>query len=87
MTVTMALRQNQSTDLSWDQVDSNFSQLAEFVNSDTSGTMTLEGPFVAGTGFTPGVTTTFNLSMSYGTPANIRFQFDGLIQGPDQYII
>ena len=33
MTVTVALRENQSTDLTWGQIDGNFSALASAVNS------------------------------------------------------
>jgi len=52
-----------------------------------AGNMTLEGPFLSGSGFTPGVTTTLTLSKSYGSAANVQVHFDGLYQGPDQYAI
>jgi hypothetical protein len=50
-----------------------------------AGNLTSEGPFVAGTGFTPGVTTSLVLSQAYGIPANVQVHFDGVYQGPDQY--
>lgn len=52
-----------------------------------AGNLTSEGPFVAGTNFTPGVTTTLTLSQSYGAPANVQVHFDGIYQGPDQYTL
>lgn len=50
-----------------------------------AGNLTSEGPFVAGTNFTPGVTTSLTLSKAYGTPANVSVHFDGTYQGTDQY--
>jgi hypothetical protein len=50
-----------------------------------AGNLTPEGPFVSGVDFTPNVTTTLTLSQSYGTVANVRVQFDGVLQGFDQY--
>lgn len=50
-----------------------------------AGNLTSEGPFVAGTNFTPGTTTSLTLSQAYGTVANVQVHFDGTFQGPDQY--
>lgn len=50
-----------------------------------AGNLISEGPFVAGTNFTPGVTTTLTLSQAYGTPANVSVHFDTNYQGTDQY--
>lgn len=50
-----------------------------------AGNLTSEGPFVAGTNFTPGVTTSLTLSQAYGSPANVVVHFDGTYQGTDQY--
>lgn len=50
-----------------------------------AGSLTSEGPFVAGVNFTPGVTTTLTLSKAYGSPANVSVHFDGTYQGTDQY--
>jgi len=50
-----------------------------------AGNMTSEGPFIAGTNFTPGTTTTLTLSQAYGSAANIQVHFDGVYQGTDQY--
>lgn len=50
-----------------------------------AGNLTSEGPFVAGTNFTPGVTTTLTLTQSYGSPSNVQVHFDGTYQGTDQY--
>lgn len=52
-----------------------------------AGTMTAEGPFVAGVNFTGGTTTTLTLSQAYGSAANVDVHFDGTYQGPDQYSI
>lgn len=50
-----------------------------------AGNLTSEGPFVSGTNFTPGVTTSLTLSQAYGTVANVQVHFDGVYQGTDQY--
>ncbi|CAJ0778713.1 hypothetical protein LMG7141_00790 [Ralstonia condita] len=52
-----------------------------------AGSLTSEGPFVAGTNFTPGVTTSLTLSQAYGSAANVAVHFDGLYQGTDQYTL
>lgn len=52
-----------------------------------AGNLTSEGPFVAGTNFTPGVTTTLTLSQAYGTVTNVAVHFDAAYQGPDQYTL
>ena len=52
-----------------------------------AGNLTLEGPFVAGTNFTPGVTTALILSKAYGTTTNVSVHFDGTWQAPDQYTL
>ncbi|WP_286882084.1 MULTISPECIES: hypothetical protein [unclassified Cupriavidus] len=52
-----------------------------------AGNLISEGPFVAGTNFTPGTTTTLTLSQSYGTAANVQVHFDGTYQGTDQYTL
>ncbi|CAJ0802953.1 hypothetical protein LMG18090_04365 [Ralstonia mannitolilytica] len=52
-----------------------------------AGNLTSEGPFVAGTNFTPGVTTSLTLSQAYGSAANVAVHFDGLYQGTDQYTL
>lgn len=54
-----------------------------------AGILTNEGPFVAGTNFTAGTTTTLTLSKAYGTPANLDVHFVSASAvtyvGPDQY--
>ena len=52
-----------------------------------TGSLTNEGPFVSGVGFTPDVTTTLTLSKAYGIPANVQVHFDSEYQGTDQYSI
>jgi len=52
-----------------------------------AGSLTSEGPFVAGTNFTPGVTTSLTLSQAYGSAANVAVHFDGIYQGTDQYTL
>lgn len=52
-----------------------------------AGNLVAEGPFVAGTNFTPGVTTSLTLSQAYGSPANVQVHFDGTYQGTDQYTL
>src|SRR5213595_1492041 len=42
-----------------------------------AGNLTSEGPFVAGTHFTPGTSSTLTLSQSYGTVSNVSVHFDG----------
>jgi len=46
MTVTVSLRQNQSTSLSWAQVDNNFIELATAVNATAQGGTTAQRPVV-----------------------------------------
>ena len=93
MTITplnLALRSAQTTPLSWVQEDGNFSAIQTAVNalvSGNSGQMTLEGPFIAGVGFTPGTTSTLTLSQTYVSPQNISVHFDGVYQGPDTYTL
>jgi len=50
-----------------------------------AGNLTPEGPFVNGVNFTSGTTTSLTLSQAYGSAANVRVQFDGTLQGFDQY--
>lgn len=52
-----------------------------------AGSLTLEGPFQSGPGFTPGVTTTLTLTQAYGSPVNVSVHFDSAWQGPDQYTL
>jgi len=93
MTITplaLALRGNQSVELSWIQEDGNFSAIQTAVNAligESSGQMVAEGPFFSGTGFTPGTTTTLTLSQSYVAPQNLWVFFDAGYQGFDTYII
>ena len=52
-----------------------------------AGNLTVEGPFVAGTNFIPGVTTSLILSQAYGSVSNVSVHFDGIYQGTDQYTL
>jgi hypothetical protein len=61
--------------------------LYPITSSVGAGDLINEGPFVAGVGFTPGVTTSLVLSRSYGTAANVTVHYDGTYQGVDQYSI
>lgn len=61
--------------------------IAPLPSSIGAGNLTSEGPFVANVNFTPNVTTTLNLSQSYGTSANVSVHFDSAFQGTDQYAI
>ena len=124
MTVTVALRSEQSDPLAWSQVDGNFSGLATQVNintgditavtatANTAATEAAEAltqiaaldvsttvdwfasstfyeslPAGAKGFFTPGTTTTLVLSNAYGTTSNVQPDFDGLIQGLEQFTL
>jgi hypothetical protein len=52
-----------------------------------SGNVVVEGPFLSGVKFTPGVTTTLALSKTYAKSADILVHFDGQYQGFDQYSV
>jgi hypothetical protein len=89
--LALALRDNQSTPLSWIEEDANFSEIQTAVNAliagASSGTMTAEGPFLAGVGFVPGTTTQLTLSQAYVYAVNLQIHFDGIYQGIDQYSV
>lgn len=61
--------------------------LYPITSSVGAGDLINEGPFVAGVGFTPGVTTSLVLSRSYGSDANVTVHYDAAYQGVDQYSI
>lgn len=56
---------------------------AVFMGTGTFASMTDEGPFQSGSGFTGGVTTQLTLSQQYGNISNLSVWFDGVYQGWD----
>ncbi|MBU7436523.1 hypothetical protein [Paraburkholderia fungorum] len=51
-----------------------------------AGNLTIEGPFIAGTHFTPGTSTSVTLSQSYGSKSNLgTVAMAGIAQSPDTY--